>query len=115
MKREQELRLDKSCGWESQVIRLTRLNNQLLVVNSDLVKFVENAPDTVLTLITGEKILVREAVDEVIGRILEFRRRVLAGLPNYGTDVSVAAAMANRQAEASPACEVAAPENNQRG
>ncbi len=37
------------------MIKLTRLNNQPLVVNSDLIKCVENAPDTVLTLVTGEK------------------------------------------------------------
>ena len=41
------------------MIRLTRLNNQPLVINSDLIKFVENAPDTVLTLVNGEKIIVR--------------------------------------------------------
>lgn len=85
------------------MIRLTRLNNQVLVVNSDLVKFVENAPDTVLTLITGEKILVRESADEIIRRIIEFRRSVLAGLPTSGIDNSPASAIANRQGtQASP-------------
>jgi flagellar protein FlbD len=59
------------------MIQLTRLNNQPLAVNSDLIKFVERAPDTVLTLVTGEKVLVREAVEEVIRRIVDFRRSVL--------------------------------------
>ena len=40
------------------MIQLTRLNNQPMMVNSDLIKLVEKAPDTVLTLITGEKIIV---------------------------------------------------------
>ena len=62
------------------MIQLTRLNNKLLAVNSDLIKFVEQAPDTVVTLITGEKILVLEKVDEVLARIIEFRRSVLEGL-----------------------------------
>ena len=42
------------------VIQLTRLNGNPIALNSDLIKFVENAPDTVITLINGEKIIVRE-------------------------------------------------------
>ena len=62
------------------MIQLTRLNNKPLVVNSDLIKFVEQAPDTLVTLITGEKIVVLEKVSEVLARIVEFRRSVLEGL-----------------------------------
>lgn len=62
------------------MIQLTRLNNQPLAVNSDLIKFVERAPDTVITLVSGEKILVRETPDEVLGRVVEFRRSLLRGL-----------------------------------
>lgn len=66
------------------MIHLTRLNNQPLVVNADLIKFIENAPDTVLTLITGEKLVVREAVEEVLRRIGEFHdrfyRRIAPGI-----------------------------------
>lgn len=61
------------------MIQLTRLNNQALIVNCDLIKFVETAPDTVLTLVSGEKILVRESPDEVLSRILVFRRDILSG------------------------------------
>lgn len=59
------------------MIQLTRLNNQPLAVNSDLIKFVEQAPDTVITLVTGEKLVVRESVAEVRARIVEFRRSIL--------------------------------------
>jgi flagellar protein FlbD len=59
------------------MIQLTRLNNSRLAINSDLIKFVEAAPDTVLTLVTGEKVVVRESATEVIERIREFRRSVL--------------------------------------
>ena len=62
------------------MIRLTRLNNQPLVVNSDLIKSLENAPDTVLTLVTGEKIIVRETTEQVLERVIGFRRAILAGL-----------------------------------
>jgi flagellar protein FlbD len=60
------------------MILLTRLNNRPLVVNSDMIKFIENTPDTVLTLVTGEKIVVLETVAEVLEEILNFRRRVVA-------------------------------------
>jgi flagellar protein FlbD len=62
------------------MIRLTRLNNQPLTVNSDLIKFVEQSPDTLITLVSGEKIVVRESTEEVLARLIEFRRSVLQGL-----------------------------------
>ena len=58
------------------MIRLTRLNKRPLVVNSELIKFIENAPDTVITLVTGEKIVVLESAEEVISRIVAYRRRL---------------------------------------
>ena len=66
------------------MISLTRLNNHRLVVNSDLIKFIEITPDTVITLITGEKVVVLETVDQVLNQIMEFRRR-LAALPSVMT------------------------------
>lgn len=62
------------------MIHLTRLNNHVLTINSDLIKYVEEAPDTVITLTTGEKIIVREKAVEVMERVLQFRRSVLQGL-----------------------------------
>ena len=55
------------------MIHLTRLNNQSLVVNCDLIKYVEKSPDTVITLLTGDKLVVRESVDEVLERVVKFR------------------------------------------
>lgn len=62
------------------MIQLTRLNNKPLIVNSDLIKFVEQAPDTLVTLISGEKIVVLEKPNEVLARIIQFRRSVLEKL-----------------------------------
>ena len=59
------------------MIQLTRLNNTRLAVNCDLIKYVEEAPDTVITLLNGEKLVVRETTAEVIDRVREFRRSVL--------------------------------------
>jgi len=60
------------------MIHLTRLNSTSVTINSDLIKYVEQSPDTVITLVNGEKILVRESAEEVLTRIIEFRRRLLA-------------------------------------
>jgi uncharacterized protein YlzI (FlbEa/FlbD family) len=60
------------------MIRLTRLNNTRLAVNPDLIKYVEEAPDTVITLVNDEKLVVLESAAEVIERFKEFRRSVIA-------------------------------------
>ena len=62
------------------MIQLTRLNNKPLMVNSDLIKFVERSPDTLITLINGEKLVVLETPEQVLTRVAEFRRAVLQGI-----------------------------------
>jgi flagellar protein FlbD len=59
------------------MIRLTRLNRAPMVLNSDLIEHIDVTPDTVITLTTGQILRVRESADEVVDRIVEFRRRVL--------------------------------------
>jgi len=59
------------------MIRLTRFNHQELVVNSDLIEHVESTPDTVVSMTTGQKFMVRETTEEVIQRVIEFRRMLL--------------------------------------
>jgi flagellar protein FlbD len=75
------------------VIRLTRLNNQQITVNSDLIKWIECKPDTVLTLINGEKILVHESEKEILARIIEFRRAVISGLCSSAAMIADAASV----------------------
>jgi flagellar protein FlbD len=58
------------------MIRLTRLNRAPLVVNSDLIEHVENTPDTVIFMTTGQKFVVLETPDAVIEKIREFRRSI---------------------------------------
>jgi flagellar protein FlbD len=60
------------------MIDLTKLNGNAMVLNSDLIKTAESSPDTMLTLINGEKLIVREDLAEVIGRVLTYRARLLA-------------------------------------
>jgi flagellar protein FlbD len=58
------------------MVRLTRLNQAPLVLNSDLIEHIDITPDTVITLTTGQILRVRETAEEVIQRILEYRRRI---------------------------------------
>jgi flagellar protein FlbD len=60
------------------MIVLTRLNGQLVVVNAELIKFVEKTPDTMLTLTSGDRLMVQESVDQVVERAVEFARRIRA-------------------------------------
>jgi len=63
-------------GESYAMIMLTRLNNTPLVVNPDLIVFMEETPDTIITLSNGEKVAVLEKISEVIRRVIEFRRRI---------------------------------------
>lgn len=58
------------------MIRLTRINRVPLVLNSDLIEHVEATPDTVITLTSGQKLVVRESAEEVIEKVIEFRRAI---------------------------------------
>ena len=62
------------------MIRLTRLNRVPMVLNSDLIVHIEVTPDTVISLTTGETIMVRETSEEVVEKILEFRRSIFRGI-----------------------------------
>lgn len=58
------------------MIRLTRLNGKEFVVNAEMIQFVETTPDTVITLLSNEKIVVREGVDVVVERVIVYGRQV---------------------------------------
>lgn len=60
------------------MIILHRLNGKEFILNSDAIKFVEATPDTVITLVTNdEKFMVKESVDEVIQKTIEYKRKWL--------------------------------------
>jgi len=62
------------------MIRLTRINHVPMVLNSDLIEHVEITPDTVIAMTSGQKFMVLESADEVIERVIDFRRTI-ANLP----------------------------------
>ena len=57
------------------MIELTKLNNQKIVINSDLIEYVEAVPDTVVTLTTGNRFVVKESVDELVDKVIGFRQK----------------------------------------
>jgi flagellar protein FlbD len=66
------------------MIRVTRINDAELVVNSDLSEFLEAIPETMITLTTGKKIMVRESVDEIVQRVAAFKRAASARVDIQG-------------------------------
>jgi flagellar protein FlbD len=73
------------------MIQLTRLNHVPLVLNSDLIEHIDVTPDTVIMLTTGQIIRVLESADEVVARVIDFRRSIWRGLfrcplPSQGAD-----------------------------
>lgn len=61
------------------MIYVTRLNHTPVILNSDLIEQIEMTPDTMISLTTGQKIMVLESSDEVVERVVNFRRAIAAG------------------------------------
>lgn len=58
------------------MIAVTRLNGQKFVLNSELIRTIEENPDTIVTLISGEHLVVRESSKELIKRVIEYNRHL---------------------------------------
>lgn len=58
------------------MIHLTRINQRLLVLNSDLIEQIEATPDTVITMTNGQKLVVADSAEAVIEKIIAFRRSI---------------------------------------
>ncbi len=56
------------------MIRLSRLNGKEFYLNCELIKFIESTPDTLITLTTGEKLMVKETLEEVVQASLGFKK-----------------------------------------
>ncbi|MGH2353505.1 MAG: flagellar FlbD family protein [Chloroflexota bacterium] len=60
------------------MIQVTRFGGKPIYLNSDLVETIESAPDTTLLLTTGRRVIVRESAEEVVRRVVAFRRQIMA-------------------------------------
>jgi flagellar protein FlbD len=61
------------------MILVTRLDGSELVINVDLIMTIERTPDTVLTLTTGDRFMVKESLDEIVARAVSYRYRISQG------------------------------------
>jgi flagellar protein FlbD len=60
----------------SFLVTLSRLNGTVVAINPDLITWIDVTPDTIVSLLGGDKIIVRESLEEVIERVIAFRRSV---------------------------------------
>lgn len=62
--------------WCEEMIKLTRLNGEAFVLNANLIQYVEERPDTFVTLTTQDRIIVQESADEVVRRSIEYSQKI---------------------------------------
>jgi len=58
------------------MITVTRLDRRVVVINAEQIKMLESTPDTIITLLNGDTVLVRESVDEVVRRAIDYARQI---------------------------------------
>jgi flagellar protein FlbD len=58
------------------MIQLTRINHVPLILNADLIEHIETTPDTVISLTNGQKLVVLETTDEIVRRVIDYRRAI---------------------------------------
>ncbi len=58
------------------MIAVTRLNGQRFVLNAEQIRYIESTPDTMITLMNGDKIMVREALEDVVERAVAYQRQI---------------------------------------
>jgi len=63
------------------MITLTRLNGDRFVVNAEAIRYVEERPDTTLTMVGGERVIVAERMEEVVERTIDYGRCLRTLLP----------------------------------
>ncbi len=58
------------------MISVTRLNGKRFVINAELIRYIENTPDTMITLISGDKVMVKETLEEIVAKSIEYKRQI---------------------------------------
>jgi flagellar protein FlbD len=67
------------------MIKLTLFNDSDVIVNADLIELVEHTPDTLITLLTGKKVMVKESVEDVIGKVVSYKRLISKNQRVFGS------------------------------
>lgn len=68
------------------MIAVTRLDGTPLVVNADLIETIEQTPDTVLSLANGRKLIVRNAPDDLVQRVIDYKRAIFTASGRHHDD-----------------------------
>lgn len=63
-------------GIGDEMIKVTRLNDTQIVINGELIELIEETPDTVITMTTGRKIVVKETVDDLIDIMIQYKQKI---------------------------------------
>jgi len=58
------------------MIKITKINDRELIINCDLIEFMEANPDTTITMTTGRKIIAKESIDDIIDKITSYKKKV---------------------------------------
>lgn len=68
------------------MVKVSRLNGKEFYINPDLIEFMEETPDTIITTTTGKKVVVEEDSETVLQRVVEYKQKVFLGLPKVIRD-----------------------------
>ena len=60
------------------MVEVTRFNKETIIINADLIEMIEATPDTVITMTTGKKFVVKETKEEMVDKIIKYRQRILS-------------------------------------
>lgn len=71
------------------MIRLTRYDGSRFVMSCEVIQYIEQTPDTIITLITGDKIMVKESVDKIIELTIDYRQKIFAGALQLHRDENI--------------------------
>lgn len=63
------------------MVKVSRLQGKEFFVNPDMIEFIEETPDVVVSMISGKKVIVEGSAEDLIGRIVEYRLRTYGALP----------------------------------
>ncbi len=58
------------------MIEVTKLNHSTIVINAELIELIEETPDTIITMTTGRKILVKESTEVIIDRVIQYKKKL---------------------------------------
>lgn len=67
------------------MIFVTKMNNEVVLLNNDLIETIEETPDTVVTLTTGKKFIIKESSKEILQKVIEFKMKIYNG--DYDRDM----------------------------